>query len=74
MTDPPGKPPGESQIIETDECCSSNDASLLKTSNLGFFLLIINTLGVVFLFLTKNNGKPSDLKARHRRSWKDPSL
>ena len=70
MTDPLGKPPGESQIIEMDECCSSNDASLLKTSNLDFFL-IIDVL-VVFFFSDKNI-KPSDIKARHRKSWKDPS-
>ena len=72
MTDSLGKPPGEIQMIEMDECCSSNDASLIKTSNLDFF--IINILVVFFVcFLINNSDKSSVLKARHRRSWKGPS-
>ena len=31
--------PGESQIIETDECCPTNDVSLLKNYNLDFLLM-----------------------------------
>ena len=62
MTDPPGKTPGESQIIEMDECYPSNDASLLKNSNLDFFFFFVIDIIVVFLllFLTNNNDKPSD--------------
>ena len=56
ITDPPGKPHGESQIIEMDECYPSNYASLLKT----VIWIFYNWNFSRFFFSTKTNGKPSD--------------